>query len=110
MASCPYAFEQGKDAEADKFAKIFKDKTGKDADWMAATSYDALGIAAQAIKSAGDNREKIKDYLKSMNSKEKGYKGITGITFFDKNGDCQKPAYVNIVKDGKWVPAAKQMQ
>ncbi len=110
MASCPYAFEPGKNQIADKFAKKFKEKTGKDADWMAATSYDALGIAASAIKSVGQNREKIKDFLKSMNSKEKGYKGITGVTFFDKNGDCQKPAFVNIVKDGKWIPVEKQMQ
>ncbi|MBI4652295.1 ABC transporter substrate-binding protein [Candidatus Desantisbacteria bacterium] len=110
MASCPYTFTSGKDPVADKFAADFKKKTGKDADWMAATSYDALGIALKAIESAGADREKIKDYLKSMNSREAGYIGITGITFFDANGDCQKPAFVNIVTDGKWIAAPSQME
>ncbi|MBI5206863.1 MAG: ABC transporter substrate-binding protein [Candidatus Firestonebacteria bacterium] len=110
MASCPYAFEQGNDPQADKFSKIFKQKTDKEADWMSATSYDAMGIAVKAIKAVGNDREKIKDYLKSMDKPEKGYKGITGVTYFDKNGDCQKPAYVNIVRDGKWVPAPRQMK
>ena len=44
-----------------------------------------------------------------MNTPEKGYKGVTGINYFDANGDCQKPAFVKMVKDGKFVPAPKQM-
>jgi branched-chain amino acid transport system substrate-binding protein len=40
-----------------------------------------------------------------MNSKATGYKGITGMTYFDKKGDCSKPAFVKMVKDGKFVEA-----
>ncbi|MBI5208017.1 MAG: ABC transporter substrate-binding protein [Candidatus Firestonebacteria bacterium] len=110
LASCPYTFQPGKDAEADKFAKTFLKKYGKEADWIAVNSYDALGIALKAIEAVGADREKIKNYLKNINSKENSYKGITGVTFFDKNGDCKKPAFVNVVRDGKWVAAEKQMQ
>ena len=62
-----------------------------------------------AIAKAGADRTKIRDYLAGLDSPEKGYKGVTGVNYFDGNGDCLKPAYVKFVKDGKFVPAEKQM-
>ena len=44
-----------------------------------------------------------------MAIKEKGYKGVTGVTFFDANGDRQKPAFVKMVKDGGFQAGPKQM-
>ncbi|MBM3216076.1 branched-chain amino acid ABC transporter substrate-binding protein, partial [Candidatus Poribacteria bacterium] len=41
---------------------------------------------------------------------ETAYQGVTGPTYFDENGDCLKPAYVTVVKDGEFVPAEKQAQ
>lgn len=111
IASSPFAFgERGLNGRADRFADAFIAKTGKEADWMAATSYDALGVLIAAIKSAGANRQAIKDYLKGMDSLEKGYDGLTGVTYFDTNGDCQKPAFAVTVKNGKWVMASNQLK
>jgi len=95
--------------EAKDFIKRFKKKTGRDVDWMSANAYDCLGILAHVIGKVGPNRKKIRDAMAAINSKENGYKGITGLTYFDKKGDCSKPAFVKKVENGKFVPA-KQMK
>ncbi|GFK94269.1 Leucine-, isoleucine-, valine-, threonine-, and alanine-binding protein [Fundidesulfovibrio magnetotacticus] len=95
--------------EAKAFIDAFKAKYNRDVDWMSANAYDAAGMIIEAISKVGADRAKVREYLASMNSKEKGYKGITGLTFFNDKGDCEKPAFVKMVKDGKFVPAEKQM-
>ena len=94
--------------EAAGFIKKFKARTGRDLDWMSANAYDCVGILAEVIRKVGPDRKKIRDGLAAMNSPETGYKGVAGVTYFDKLGDCQKPAFVKMVKNGKFVPA-KQM-
>lgn len=96
-------------ADAKKFIDDFKAKYKREVDWMSANAYDAAGMLAAAIAKVGPDRAKIRDYLAGMDSPEKGYKGVTGVNYFDAGGDCQKPAYVKMVKDGKFVPAPKQM-
>ncbi|MBW2204383.1 MAG: ABC transporter substrate-binding protein [Deltaproteobacteria bacterium] len=96
--------------QAAGFVKAYRKKYGKDPNWFAANTYDAVGIGAQAIKVVGQNREKIRDYLASINSKDKAYDGVAGKTYFDKNGDCLKEAFVKKIKNGKWVSAEKQLQ
>ncbi|MFN2267693.1 MAG: branched-chain amino acid ABC transporter substrate-binding protein, partial [Desulfonatronovibrio sp.] len=76
---------------------------------MSANAYDAAGILLQAIAEAGADREKIRDYLASMNSPEKGYQGITGLTYFNDTGDTPKPAFVKKVQDGEFIAAPIQM-
>ncbi|MBW1775612.1 MAG: ABC transporter substrate-binding protein [Deltaproteobacteria bacterium] len=88
-----------------EFAKQYKKTYGRDVDWMSANAYDCLGILAQVIGKVGADRKKIRDGLAAINSEANGYKGITGLTFFDKNGDCAKPAFVKMVKNGKFVAA-----
>ena len=95
--------------EAKAFVDAFKAKYNRDVDWMSANAYDAAGMIIEAISKVGPDRAKVREYLVSLNSKEKAYKGITGLTYFNEKGDCVKPAYVKVVKDGKFVPAPKQM-
>lgn len=87
------------------FAKRFKEAYGRDVDWMSANAYDCLGILAEVIAKTGADRKKIREGLAAINSEANGYKGITGLTYFDKKGDCAKPAFVKMVKDGKFVAA-----
>lgn len=96
-------------ADAKKFIEAFKAKYNRDMDWMSANAYDAAGMMIDAIAKVGPDRAKIRAYLAGIDSPEKGYKGVTGVNYFDANGDCLKPAYVKVVKDGKFVPAPKQM-
>lgn len=95
---------------AKKFIADFKAKYNREVDWMSANAYDAAGILVEAIAKVGPDRAKIRDYLAGMNTPEKGFKGVTGNNYFDASGDCQKPAFVKMVKGGKFVPAPKQMQ
>ena len=87
------------------FAKQFKGAYDREVDWMSANAYDCLGILAQVIAKTGPDRKKIRDGLAAINSEANGYKGITGLTYFDKKGDCAKPAFIKMVKDGKFVAA-----
>jgi branched-chain amino acid transport system substrate-binding protein len=91
--------------EGKDFAKRFKAAYGRDVDWMSANAYDCLGILAEVIAKVGPDRKKIREGLAAMNSKATGYKGITGLTYFDRKGDCAKPAFVKMVKNGKFVAA-----
>jgi branched-chain amino acid transport system substrate-binding protein len=106
--STPFVFELG-GAEAQRVAKVFEEEYGVAPDTWAALSYDAVGMIVEAIEKGGENRKAIQKHLASITTPEKGYEGITGLTYFDKNGDCIKPAYVKVVRDGKFVPAENQM-
>jgi branched-chain amino acid transport system substrate-binding protein len=90
---------------AQKFAEAFKAETGREVDWMSANAYDCLGLLADVIAKTGTDRQKIRDAMAAMNSAEKGYKGVTGLTFFNEVGDCSKPAFIKKVEGGKFVPA-----
>jgi len=87
------------------FAKRYKAAYGREVDWMSANAYDCLGILAQVIAKTGPDRAKIRAGMAAINSESNGYKGITGLTFFDKKGDCAKPAFVKMVKNGEFVAA-----
>ncbi|WP_462327807.1 ABC transporter substrate-binding protein, partial [Desulfobaculum sp.] len=97
------ASEAGPEAQA--FMDAFRDRFGREVDYMSANAYDAAGILLQAISEAGADRRKVRDYLAGMNTPEKGYKGVSGLTYFNEHGDAQKPAFVKMVKDGAFVPA-----
>lgn len=87
------------------FAERFKKAAGREVDWMSANAYDCLGILADVIAKTGPDRQKIRDGLAAINSERNGYKGVTGLTYFDAKGDCFKPAFVKKVENGKFVPA-----
>ena len=104
-------------AEAQQMADNFQALHGVAPDTWAALTYDAVGMIADALKKTynpeafvADNRKAIRDHLASLDTAEEGYSGVTGLTYFDTNGDTvNKPAYVKIVKDGQFVAAEKQL-
>ena len=103
--------------EAQQMAANFEALHGATPDTWAALTYDAVGMIEEALAktynaeaSIADNRKAIRDHLASLDTPEEGYKGVTGLTYFDINGDTvNKPAYVKIVKDGQFVAAEKQL-
>lgn len=108
IASTPFIFEANEAGM--KFKADFEAKYSVTPDWMAANAYDCVGILADVIAKVGTDRTAIRDGLQAMDSPETGYNGLTGVTYFDANGDCQKPAYVAVVKDGAFVAAEEQMK
>ncbi len=109
MITTPFIPDKaGKEASA--FIKAYKRKFKAEPNWFAANTYDAVLMAVDAIKHVGKNREKVREYLQSINSPEKAFIGVTGATYFDKYGDCLKPAFIKVIKNGKWVGAEKQLK
>lgn len=91
---------------SDDFTKEFKNS---EPDAWAALTYDAVHTYAAVMKKVGPDRQKIRDALAAMNSPETGYPGVTGVTYFNGDGDCVKPALVAEVKDGAFITSKTQV-
>jgi len=108
--STPFLFDPDKATEKAKtFFAAFKKKFGKDPDTWAALTYDAVMMAAEAMKEVGTDREKIRAWFAAKTTPEKAFIGVTGPTYFDNEGDCKKPiVFVQIIK-GQMRLSAKQL-
>jgi branched-chain amino acid transport system substrate-binding protein len=109
VVTCPF-LPTAKDERTEKFVASFEERYGTVPDCWAALGYDAVGIVAEAIGEVGPDRRAVRDYVAAMDSKEKAYDGIAGLTYFNEDGDCMKPLVVAIVKDGVFVPHEKQAE
>ncbi len=103
-------------------AQIFKEKYFKtyktESDWGAAYSYDAAKVIVAAIRRSGINastdikeaRLRLRDTLSEMHSQVKAVKGITGLNYFNADGDAVKPVSMGIYKGAHLVSAMIQYQ
>jgi len=84
-----------------KAAKRYEDLYQTKIDWMAAHSYDALNILAEAIlESKNKERSEIRDLV----AQTKDYRGVSGEITFDENGDPAGKKYIKLqVQDGEWI-------
>jgi len=87
--------------KAQAFIKAYEAKYGgKTPDDVAALTYDAFGLAFQAIQAAGKiDREAVNQALHSITR----YEGVTGVMAFKGTGDPVKSAVVLQIKGGKFV-------
>jgi branched-chain amino acid transport system substrate-binding protein len=101
-ATGPFLIEQRRDAIADFRSKYTK-KYGGEPDSWAVYAYDAVGLAAEAIKAAGPNRAAIRDYLRGLNSPERAYAGLVGPIYFDANRDAvNRDVTIAVVRNGRY--------
>jgi len=85
--------------KAQKFIKDYEAAYGKTPDDVAALTYDAFGLAFQAIKAAGKiDRQAVRDALASITK----YEGVTGNMQFKGTGDPVKSAVILQIKGGKF--------
>lgn len=84
------------------YSAAYKERYGEESDWMAANSYDALKILADAMKSCHSYKDNdcVKDFILNL----RDYNGVGGLTTFDKNGDVIKPIALKTIKNGQFVP------
>jgi branched-chain amino acid transport system substrate-binding protein len=87
--------------------------------WRAAFSYDAAMVIVEAIKkmeikgrsaTLEQDRQKIRDYLAGIDNRENAIKGVTGLNYFDDNGDVQKPISIGVYKNQNIISALTQIQ
>jgi len=81
-----------------KFVEDYTREYDKELGAYEAYGYDAMLILAEAMEKGGADRESIKDYLTTL----EGFKGVSGITSFDENGDSIKVPIKLVVKDGEF--------
>ncbi|MBF0193356.1 MAG: mechanosensitive ion channel [Magnetococcales bacterium] len=114
----PLIFDTGNEKAQifrERFLKEFQDEP----DWIAAYSYDSAMLIVQAIiqnkitgkiKSIKKERKQIREFLASLNSSAQGIEGVTGLNFFDENGDAQKPISIGKFQNRSLISAATQLQ
>jgi branched-chain amino acid transport system substrate-binding protein len=107
IVTCPF-LPNLEDEKTRGFVTAFEERYGTKPDAWAALTYDAVGIVAEAIARAGPDRRAIRDYVAAIDSPEKGYDGVAGLTYFNRDGDCMKPLVVAVVRGGDFVPYEKQ--
>jgi branched-chain amino acid transport system substrate-binding protein len=86
--------------EAQAFAKKYKDKYGREADFYGAWAYDAMYILAKAI---GEAKSTEPDAIRKQILQIRGLKGAEGTYNFDKNGDGLHGYNIVRNQDGKVV-------
>jgi len=96
--SCQIFDPTSGEANVRKFVTAYKTKYGSDPDIYAGLSYDAMNIAALAIKNGGTTGGGIRDALYKI----RDFPGVTGVTTFDQNGDVTKPIGLKMVRNGKF--------
>lgn len=86
---------------ARKFVADYTARYGSAPDDVAALTHDAMGLLAEAVRTAGKaDRQAVRDALASL----PGYDGVTGtIQFHPGSGDPVKSAVVLRIQDGKFV-------
>ncbi len=85
--------------KAQKFIKGYEAAYAKTPDDVAALTYDAFGLAFQAIQAAGKiDRQAVRDALASITR----YEGVTGDMQFKGTGDPVKSAVILQIKGGKF--------
>ena len=101
--------------KARQFSKTFKRRFGKQPDDMAATHYDAVAIAVEAIRKAKieidveQSRKNIRNRLSSFRYIETAHKGITGRIFFDQHGNVVKPFPIGLYSHDRLISAPTQL-
>lgn len=103
------AWEDNPDPKVRAFLKKFLEKSkGKRLDNSAWYIYDVIYMLKEVIEKTGvtnkpedleKDREKIRDGFAQL----KNFKGVSGLTSMQPDGDSDKEIYVVQVKDGKWV-------
>lgn len=90
--------------EAQRFVQAFTAKFGNEPDGNAALAYDAVQVLAAALRSVGDDRAAVRDWLASR-TKDAAVPGVTGSIAFQLSGDpIGKALVMTRVRGGALVP------
>lgn len=84
-----------------RFVESYRKTFGADPDTWAAQSYDGMYLLAEAIRTAGESREAIRNALVTM----KNFDGVTGTITFNPAGDAEfRETSIVKVAGGRYVP------
>ena len=101
------------------FRNAFLDQYHEEPGMKAATNYDAIKVAVDAIEKANisgnqediaQDRQKIRDYLAAINQPTEAIEGVTGEIYFDEVGNVVKPVSIGLYKQQQLISALTQLQ
>jgi len=106
-------------SQAQKFKEDYHKRYNENADVRAAFAYDAAMLLVKAIEekkvqgklsTLQEDRQKIRDYLASLNDIKDAIEGATGFNYFDDHGNAQKPVVIGQFKGKNVISALTQLQ
>ena len=90
-------FVPGQTEENRRYAEAFKKEYNEEYDSLSIWTYDGLKILANAIKKAGEDRDKIRQAILAT----QGYKGVQGSFSFTPNGDGLSEVSIVQIENGQ---------
>jgi ABC-type branched-subunit amino acid transport system substrate-binding protein len=91
----PLLYKLGK--ESDSFNKEFTARFGKQPDYLAAHTYDAVNLLVAAIRKAGLNRARIHDAVRACSP----WQGVTGKINWDPLGSNSRLVHLGTIRNGR---------
>ena len=85
--------------QLEQFNKDFAARSGQEADYLAAQTFDAVSLLTTAIRKSGPDRTSIYETLTKMGR----WEGICGIVDFDERGRNRRPVHLASIRSGKIV-------
>ncbi|HET7038930.1 MAG TPA: ABC transporter substrate-binding protein, partial [Gemmatimonadales bacterium] len=94
------------------FVRAYRAAYGdREPDHRGASAYDAVYLLARALREAGVDRERVRDYLAGVGTESPAFEGVTGSIAFDENGDVpNKDVIVGVMRGGRIVTAPERRQ
>lgn len=93
----PLLWDSSSNAGGDGFAGRFRDRYGREADYTAAYTYDALQFLIAGIREAGLNRARIRDAVRELSPQV----GVTGTIAWDPSGRNRKAVDLGTIRGGE---------
>lgn len=119
MVTAPLLFDTANET-AQNFKNRYIEQFGEVPDWVAAYAYDSAHLAVNALRETVEEgeiegaevarRESIGLDLAGRTKAEDGVQGVTGLTYFDFDGQAQKPVFVGVYSGPDIVSALTQLQ
>ncbi len=116
-AASPLIFDVGSEG-AQRFRDQYISTYDEYPTWFSATTYDSALVAIEAMRSAGisgnpdnlkEDREKLRDYLDSIDTPEEAIEGITGNIYFTGENNFVQPMAMGSFQGGKFISAPVQL-
>ena len=116
-AASPLIFDVGSEG-AQRFRDQYIETYGEYPSWFSATTYDSALVAIEAMRNSGitghpedlkEDREKLRDYLDSIDTADKAIEGVTGNIYFTGNNNFVQPMAMGAFSGGKFISAPVQI-
>lgn len=103
--------------KAQEFRDNYFHKYKEEPGWAASYAHDAALMLVESIKASklslakknlAEDRNKIKNFLTGLNGVSNAIEGVTGLIYFDAEGDIIKPITIGVYKNNNIVSALVQ--